>query len=134
VHTGGVRRADVDPHADHAREIAHGERRLVRIGKPLGEADAYGVLETVGQHPHDEILFRFRRVPRDAKGQCLVHAAIHVGQLDLERVDRGRQCHVDATRSALVIAIRLREPADLSRDQRREADRRAVLEIRAERL
>jgi len=31
----------VDPHADHTREIAHGERRLVRIGEPEEVVDEY---------------------------------------------------------------------------------------------
>src|ERR1051326_9496740 len=56
VRAGGVGRADVDPHAHRAREIAHGERRLVRLGEPLRERDPVRVFEAVREHAREEVL------------------------------------------------------------------------------
>jgi hypothetical protein len=90
VHPRGVGRADVDPHAHHAREITHGERWLVRLGQAVGERDAFRVFEAVGEDARDEMVLGLRRMPRGADRERLVDAAIDVGQLDLEAVDRRR--------------------------------------------
>ena len=44
-----VRRPHLDPGLQDARQVPHDDRRLIRIGQPLGECDAFGVLETVGK-------------------------------------------------------------------------------------
>jgi hypothetical protein len=83
-----VGRAHVDPGAKHAGEIAHRERRLIGIGQPAGEGQAFGVLEAIGEHARDEMLFGLRGMARHLERQRLVHAAVDIRQLDSEIVDR----------------------------------------------
>ena len=89
MHARCVGRADLDPGCDRAREVANGERRLVGIGEPARrERDAFGVLETVGEHASDEVVLGLGRVARDAQREPLVDAAVGVREVDVERVDR----------------------------------------------
>ena len=94
VQTLGARRADLDPGPDRSGEIADGDRRLVGIREALRERDALDVLETVGEKARDEILLRLGGMPCDPQRQRLVDATIDVGQLDVDRVDRGVQRQV----------------------------------------
>jgi len=90
----GVGRADVDPDADPAGQIADGDRRLLRLGDAVGEADPFGVLETVGEDADEEALRRLGRVPGGPERQPLVDSPIDVGELDLEQVNRRVQRQV----------------------------------------
>src|SRR6185295_978459 len=50
VQPRAVRRADLDPGPDRAGQIAHLERRPVRIRESLREDETLTVLETEGEH------------------------------------------------------------------------------------
>ena len=86
VQPGGVRSADVDPGTQGAGEVAHRQRRLVRLRQPAREGDALAVLQAVRQHPGQEIFLGLRRLSGDAQRQRLVDAAVDVGELDVEGV------------------------------------------------
>jgi len=73
-----VGRADVDPRAQPAREIAHRERRLVGLGDAPRKCEALGELQAIGQHARDEVVLGLRRMARHLERQRLVHAAIDV--------------------------------------------------------
>ena len=88
-----IRHPDFDPGRRPAREIAHEQRRLVARRHALGQLDAFLELQAVGQHPHHHVLDGFGRVPRNAQAQRFEHAAVHVGEVDGEGVDRRRQRH-----------------------------------------
>jgi len=47
MQAGSLGRADIDPNAQCAGEVAHGNCRLIRIGQPVGETDPFGVLQAV---------------------------------------------------------------------------------------
>src|SRR5205085_10055053 len=71
-----------------ARQVAHRERRLVRVGKSAGKGESFGELQAVGEHARDEMVLRLRRVARHLQDERLVHAAVDMRELDCEIVDR----------------------------------------------
>jgi hypothetical protein len=93
VQAGRVRRTDVDPDAQPAGEIANRDRRFIRIVETARELDPLRELERVRQHPRHQVLLGFGRVPGNAQRQRLVHAAVGVGQVDVQVVDGRVQCH-----------------------------------------
>jgi len=96
-------RSDVDPRAQPAREIAHRDRRVVRIGEAAGELDAFRVLEAIGQQPGHQEFVRFGRMPRQPERQLLVDLAVAVGEIDIEREDGcGKRHRNDDARNTAV--------------------------------
>jgi len=84
----GRRRADVDPGLHDACAVANGHWRLVGIGQASArELDPGSKFATVREHARDEELLGFRRVSRDTKRERLVHAAIVVGEIDVDGVN-----------------------------------------------
>ena len=53
-----VRGADINPRFQHPRQVAHRDRRLVRLGQSVRKRDPFGVLETIGEHPRQHVLRR----------------------------------------------------------------------------
>src|SRR6185295_10050511 len=88
VQSGRVGRADVDPGAKGAGQVANRDRRLVRVEQPAGKGDAFGEFQAVGEHSGGKMLFGLGRMPRGLEGELLVAAAVHVRQSDLEVVDQ----------------------------------------------
>nr|ADI23862.1 hypothetical protein [uncultured gamma proteobacterium HF4000_48E10] len=82
-----VRNPDIDPCRDLSSEIANGDSWFVWIRHTTGELDARGELQQVRQEPSHQILVGLRRVLRDTQRERLVHAAVGVGELDVEVVD-----------------------------------------------
>ena len=106
--------------AHHAREITHGERWLVRLGQAVGERDALRVFEAVGEDARDEIVLRLRRMPHGADRERLVDAAIDVGQLDLEAVERHGSVRLQEMvplRAPAVVRAEAATPLQLGDDQ-----------------
>jgi hypothetical protein len=85
--------ADVDPRAQRARQIADPDRRLVGLGKPLGELDAVRQLERIREDPRDQLLLRLGRMPRNPKRHGLVDATVRIREVDVEGVDGRAECH-----------------------------------------
>ena len=119
------RRADINPGADRPREIAHGDGRVLRVGHAPRELDAFRVFEQVRQHARDEIVLGLRGVTRDAQRQRFVNAAIGVGELDVEVVDRCSERHVRATRPRVLDeAAATPEPTQARREFRTHPETR----------
>ena len=60
---------------------------------PRENLDPLLVLQRVGENAREQVVLRFGRMPRHAEGQRLVHAAVGVGEVDVEVMDGRRQCH-----------------------------------------
>ena len=88
VQPGGVGRADVDPGAVGAGEVANRDRRLVRLGQAAREADALREFQAIGEDARREVLLGLGRMARRLYGQRLVDTAIDVREPDLEVVDQ----------------------------------------------
>src|SRR6185436_643752 len=63
VKPGCVGRADVDPGAVGAGQVANRDRRLVRVEQPAGKRDAFGEFQAVSQHSGGKMLFGLGRMP-----------------------------------------------------------------------
>jgi len=72
----------------------HPHGRLVGVGQALGEGDPFLVFQAIGHDARQHVLGRLAGVLGNAQIEGLVHAAVHVGQLDGEAVDRGAEGHV----------------------------------------
>jgi hypothetical protein len=83
-----VRHADLDPGLQRARQVAHADRGLVRVGQAFRKSDSLGVLEAIGEQPRQQVLGGLRRVARRPDLERLVDAAIRIRQADLEHVHR----------------------------------------------
>jgi hypothetical protein len=66
---------------------------LVGVGQALGEGDPVLVFQTIGQDARQHVLGGLAGVLGDAQLEGLVHAAVHVGQLDRKVVERGAEGH-----------------------------------------
>ena len=60
---------------------------LVRDGEALGEREALLELQGVREHPGDQVVRRLGGVARDLEREGLVHAAVDVGEGEVEGVD-----------------------------------------------
>jgi hypothetical protein len=61
--------ADLDPDLQGSGQVAHGNRRLVRLREPLRESDSLPVLQAERQHARDEVLVALGRVLRRLEGE-----------------------------------------------------------------
>ena len=85
MQTVGRRRADVNPCLKRAGRIANRDWRIVWIGQtPAREFDSWRVFAAVGEYPGDEVLLGFGWVTCDFERQRFVHAAVAVGEIDLD--------------------------------------------------
>src|SRR6185436_13188102 len=90
----GVRQADLDPGLDPAAGRGDPEGRLVSVGDAsLREGDPLLVLQAPGEQARGEVLQRLRWMEGRAHRERLVDAAVHVGERDVEVVDRRGQRH-----------------------------------------
>jgi hypothetical protein len=103
-----VGHADLDPAGDPAGEVAHEKSRFVSRRHTLGQRDAFLILETIGQDADEHVLGSFRRMPCDAQLERFVDAAVHVGEIDRQNVNRCSLGHDWATALRVVEAEALR--------------------------
>ena len=94
MQAGRFRSSDINPDLQCTRQVAYGDRRLVRLGDPVRKHDTFRVLEAIGEHPGQHALRRFGRMTSYAQAQRLVDVAIRVRQLNVEYVNSVAECHV----------------------------------------
>ena len=92
----GARLPDLDPRRHGAGQIADEQGGIVGAGEALREGDALRVLETVREHARHHVLIRLGRLLRHLEREGLVDAAVGVGEIDVEVVDRGSKRHDQA--------------------------------------
>ena len=103
---GGIGCADFDPALPRPREILDHDRGVVGIGDPaLGERDPLPVLEAVGQQARQKILLALRGVARRLDAQALVDAAVHVAEVDLDRVHEEADL-ASGTEATVMVVVR----------------------------
>ena len=83
-----VRCSNLNPGLQDAGQVPHDDRGLIRIGQALGECNAFGVLETVGQQASQEMIGSRGRGLRCADRQRFVDRSVRVGQPDVEHMHR----------------------------------------------
>jgi len=93
----GVGHADFDPGVDPSGEISNHHRGLIAGRDTLRQCDAFPIFQTVCKHAHKHVVHRLGRLAGDAELELFINSTIDIGQINVEVVDRSRQCQRYAT-------------------------------------